>query len=35
MELLKKKFRGCLLGALIGDVIGAVVEGESTGYVRI
>jgi poly(ADP-ribose) glycohydrolase ARH3 len=31
---LKEKFVGSMLGALLGDVIGAVVEGESPGYIR-
>jgi poly(ADP-ribose) glycohydrolase ARH3 len=31
---LQSKFAGCLLGAMIGDVIGAVVEAESPGYIR-
>ncbi len=33
MRTLKDRFRGCLLGALIGDVAGAVVEAESPGYI--
>jgi poly(ADP-ribose) glycohydrolase ARH3 len=31
---LADRFAGCLLGGLLGDVIGAVVEGESPGYIR-
>lgn len=31
---LRDRFRGCLLGAMVGDVIGAVVEAESPGYIR-
>lgn len=31
---LKDKFSGCLLGGMIGDVIGAAVEAESPGYIR-
>ena len=30
----RNRFRGCLLGAMVGDVIGAVVEGESPAYIR-
>jgi poly(ADP-ribose) glycohydrolase ARH3 len=30
---LRDKFRGCLLGAAIGDVVGAVVEAESPAYI--
>jgi poly(ADP-ribose) glycohydrolase ARH3 len=30
---LQDKFRGCLLGAAVGDMIGAVVEAESPGYI--
>src|SRR4051812_6152215 len=30
---LQDKFRGCLLGAAVGDVIGAVVEAESPAYI--
>src|SRR3954451_25214858 len=33
MVPLRDKFRGCLLGAAVGDVIGAVVEAESAGYI--
>lgn len=33
MLTLREKFRGCLLGAVIGDVAGAVVEAESPGYI--
>ena len=33
MPTLQDKFRGCLLGAMIGDVIGAPVEAESPGYI--
>jgi ADP-ribosylglycohydrolase len=31
---LQEKFSGCLLGGMIGDVIGAAVEAESSGYIR-
>lgn len=31
---LEHRFTGCLIGALIGDVIGAVVEGESAKYIN-
>ena len=34
MESLENKFAGCLLGGMIGDVIGAAVEAESPGYIR-
>jgi poly(ADP-ribose) glycohydrolase ARH3 len=30
---LRDKFRGCLLGAAVGDMAGAVVEAESPGYI--
>ena len=33
-SVLQKKFSGCLLGGMIGDVIGAAVEAESPGYIR-
>src|SRR5687768_8491876 len=33
MATLREKFRGCLLGSTIGDVIGAAVEAESPGYI--
>lgn len=33
MATLREKFRGCLLGAAIGDIVGAVVEAESPGYI--
>lgn len=33
MVPLRDRFRGCLLGAAIGDVAGAVVEAESPGYI--
>jgi poly(ADP-ribose) glycohydrolase ARH3 len=33
MATLKDKFRGCLLGATIGDVVGAAVEAESAAYI--
>ena len=33
MPDLSDKFRGCLLGAMIGDVAGAVVEAESPAYI--
>jgi poly(ADP-ribose) glycohydrolase ARH3 len=29
----REKFRGCLLGGAVGDVVGAVVEAESPGYI--
>jgi len=29
----RDKFRGCLLGATVGDIAGAVVEAESAGYI--
>jgi ADP-ribosylglycohydrolase len=29
-----EKFSGCLLGGMIGDIIGAAVEAESPGYIR-
>ena len=28
------QFSGCLLGGMMGDIIGAVVEAESPGYIR-
>jgi len=31
---LRDKFAGSLLGGMLGDVIGAVVEAESPGYIR-
>jgi poly(ADP-ribose) glycohydrolase ARH3 len=31
---LRDKFSGCLLGGMLGDVIGAAVEAESAGYIR-
>lgn len=31
---LSDKFKGCLLGGMIGDVAGAVVEAESPGYIH-
>lgn len=34
MPTLSDKFAGCLLGAVIGDVAGAAVEGEFPGYIR-
>src|SRR6478736_169042 len=34
MTISHDKFSGCLLGGLIGDVIGAAVEAESPGYIR-
>ena len=34
MDVLEAKFRGCLLGAMVGDIAGAVVEGEFPGYIR-
>jgi poly(ADP-ribose) glycohydrolase ARH3 len=30
----EQKFAGCLLGGMVGDVIGAAVEAESPGYIR-
>lgn len=30
----REKFRGCLVGAMVGDAIGAVVEAESSEYIR-
>ncbi|HEY2587606.1 MAG TPA: ADP-ribosylglycohydrolase family protein [Tepidisphaeraceae bacterium] len=33
MTTLKDKFRGCLLGASMGDIAGAAVEAESPGYI--
>ena len=33
MATLRQKFRGCLLGAAVGDVIGAAVEAESPAYI--
>ena len=33
MPSLQNKFQGCLLGATVGDVIGAVVESESPQYI--
>lgn len=29
VKMLKNKFRGCLIGALVGDCFGAPYEGES------
>ena len=34
MANLRDTFEGCLLGAMLGDVVGAVVEGESRAYIR-
>jgi poly(ADP-ribose) glycohydrolase ARH3 len=31
---MREKFAGCLLGGMLGDVIGAPVEAESPGYIR-
>ena len=31
---LNSKFEGCLLGSMLGDILGAAVEGESSGYIR-
>jgi poly(ADP-ribose) glycohydrolase ARH3 len=31
---LQDRFIGCMLGSMIGDVIGAAVEGESPGYIQ-
>ena len=33
MATVRQKFRGCLLGAAVGDVIGAAVEAESPAYI--
>jgi poly(ADP-ribose) glycohydrolase ARH3 len=33
MATLREKFRGCMLGAVVGDVVGAAVEAESPGYI--
>src|SRR5205814_2919078 len=33
MATLRDKFRGCLLGSMIGDIAGAPVEAESPGYI--
>jgi poly(ADP-ribose) glycohydrolase ARH3 len=33
MPTLREKFRGCLLGGVVGDVAGAVVEAESPDYI--
>ena len=33
-NVLLDKFRGSLLGGMVGDIIGAVVEAESPGYIR-
>jgi poly(ADP-ribose) glycohydrolase ARH3 len=33
MPTLRDKFRGCLLGAAVGDVVGAAVEAESAAYI--
>src|SRR5947209_3775708 len=33
MPTLRDRFRGCLVGAMIGDVAGAPVEAESPGYI--
>jgi poly(ADP-ribose) glycohydrolase ARH3 len=33
MATLRQKFRGCLLGGAVGDVIGAAVEAESPAYI--
>src|SRR5438128_1602225 len=33
MATLRDKFRGCLLGSAIGDIVGAVVEAESPAYI--
>jgi ADP-ribosylglycohydrolase len=32
--MLSSQFAGCLLGGMIGDIAGAVVEAESPGYIR-
>jgi poly(ADP-ribose) glycohydrolase ARH3 len=34
ISALPEKFSGCLLGGMVGDVIGAAVEAESPGYIR-
>src|SRR5689334_13926301 len=33
MPTIQDKFRGCLLGAMVGDIAGAAVEAESPGYI--
>src|SRR6516164_7679036 len=33
MATLRDKFRGCLLGVMLGDVVGAAVEAESAEYI--
>ena len=33
MPTLSEKFRGCLLGAAVGDIVGAAVEAESPAYI--
>ena len=33
MPTLRERFRGCLLGAAVGDVVGAAVEAESAAYI--
>jgi poly(ADP-ribose) glycohydrolase ARH3 len=33
MATLRDKFRGCVVGGAVGDVVGAVVEAESPGYI--
>jgi len=33
VERLRERFRGCLLGAAVGDVVGAAVEAESPAYI--
>ena len=33
MPTIREKFRGCLLGAAVGDVVGAVVEAETPAYI--
>jgi ADP-ribosylglycohydrolase len=33
-DLLLAKFRGSLLGGMVGDIVGAVVEAESPAYIR-
>src|SRR5690349_2975667 len=33
MATLREKFRGCMLGAAVGDIVGAAVEAESAAYI--
>lgn len=32
--VIRKKYTGCLIGAMLGDIIGAAVEGESSNYIK-